>query len=81
MAFNHYARLKAIIETEPKGWYIKRINSSTTATNFKGEKRHFDHYYRLYTVHGEVIKFGKFQQIDRLAQILDCDASDLPIVS
>lgn len=77
MVFNHYAKLCRIIETEPPGWYIVRIDEQTTARNFRGEIRHFDHYYRLYHADGTPIRYGKFQQLDRLATALGCDESEL----
>ncbi|PID29101.1 hypothetical protein CR983_04355 [Candidatus Saccharibacteria bacterium] len=79
MAFNHYAKLKRIIDAQPDGWYIKRIDQPTTATNFRGETRRFDHYYRLYDAAGQPIKYGKFQQIERLASVLDIPVDALPI--
>lgn len=78
--FNHYAKLKRILDTEPEGWYIRRIDEPTTATNFKNEKVRFDHYYRLYSADGAQIKYGKFQQLERLARALDVDATDLPVI-
>ena len=79
--FNHYAKLKRILDTEPEGWYIRRIDEPTTATNFKNENVHFDHYYRLYSVDGAQIKFGKFQQLERLARALGVDAAELPVIN
>ena len=81
MTFNHYAKLKRLIELEPPGWYIKQIDEPTTAQSFRGETRHFDHYYRLYNAAGTPIKYGKFQQLDRLASVLDTPVSDLPVVT
>lgn len=78
--FNHYAKLKRIIDAEPSGWYILRIDEKTTATTFRGETRHFDHYYRLYRADGTQIKYGKFQQLDLLAQALRIDPLDLPLI-
>ncbi len=80
MAFNHYARLKKLIAAESDGWYIVRINQPTTATNFRGDVTHFDHYYRLYSVDNQPIRYGKFQQIERFAQMLGCDVGELPII-
>ncbi len=80
MAFNHYAKLKKIIEAQSDGWFIVRIDQPTTSKTFSGETRHFDHYYRLCTPDGSYIKYGKFQQIDRLASVLDRPAESLPIV-
>lgn len=78
--FNHYAKLKRILDAEPSGWYIVRIDEKTTTTTFSGEKRHYDHYYRLYRADGAQIKYGKFQQLDRLAQALGRDPLDLPLM-
>lgn len=80
MPFNHYAKLKRILEQQTDGWIIRRIDEPTQSKNFKGETVEFDHYYRLYTASGEPIKYGKFQQIDRLAQVLKVPAESLPIV-
>ena len=78
--FNHYAKLKRILDAEPPGWCIRRIDEPTTATNFKGEKTYFDHYYRLYSADSAPIKYGKFQQLPRLAQALQISVEDLPVV-
>lgn len=80
-SFNHYAKLKRILDAELAGWYIVSINEPTTATNFRGEKVHFDHYYRLYHADGTQITYGKFQQLSRLAQALGIEAEDLPVIS
>lgn len=79
--FNHYSKLARLIAIEPEGWYIMLINKPTTATNFRGEKVRFDHYYRLYHAGGTQIKYGKFQQISRLAQALSIAPEDLPILN
>ncbi len=63
MAFNHYAKIKRIL-ADYEGWYIVRIDEPTSAKNFKGETKKFDHYYRVYSKGGEPIKFCKFQQLD-----------------
>lgn len=80
MAFNHYAKIKRILDDQPVGWIIKRIDEPTSAKNFKGETVYFPHYYRLFDRYGEPIKYGKFQQIERLAQILELPVEALPIV-
>lgn len=80
MSFNHYAKIKNILEQRPNAWVIKRINEPTTAKNFKGETVNFTHYYRIYDLKGEPIKYCKFQQIERLAKILDTTVEALPIV-
>lgn len=81
MSFNHYAKIKRILEQQPEGWIIKRIDEPTTATNFKGEKIHFSHYYRVYDNHDRPIKYCKFQQIERLAAILGTPVEALPVIS
>lgn len=70
MPFNHYAKIKRILDDQPRGWFVRRISESTSARNFKGELVEFDHYYRIYSASGEPIKYCKFQQIEKLAQIL-----------
>lgn len=79
MTFNHYAKIKRILQSQPAGWYIVRINEPTTATTFKGEVRRFDHYYRIYSANHEPIPYCKFQQIDRLASILGVAVEELPL--
>lgn len=80
MAFNHYAKIKRILEGVGSGWVVRRINEPTSAKTFKGEVREFDHYYRIYTTDGEPIKYCKFQQIERLASVLGVPVEALPIV-
>ena len=79
MAFNHYEKLRRILAEEPEGWYIVRIDEPTTATSFSGEKRHFDHYYRLYSASDVQIKYGKFQQLERLSRALRLPVDMLPL--
>lgn len=80
MAFNHYAKIKRILDQYPNGWVIRRINEPTSAKNFKGEVVTFPHFYRIYTSTGEPIKYCKFQQIERLASILEVPVEALPVV-
>ena len=80
MAFNHYAKLKRILAEQPDGWYIRRINEPTSSQNFKGETTYFDHYYRLYDVTGQPIKYGKFQQIERFARAMGVPVEALPVI-
>lgn len=80
MSFNHYAKIKRILDKQTDGWVIKRINKPTTAKNFKDETVHFTHYYRIYDVNGEPIKYCKFQQIERLSKILGIPTENLPII-
>jgi len=81
MAFNHYAKIKRILEQQPAGWIIRRIDEPTSAKNFKGEVIEFDHYYRIYSSVDQPIKYCKFQQIGRLAKILEVPVESLPVVS
>ncbi|HWB39435.1 MAG TPA: hypothetical protein VG604_04345 [Candidatus Saccharimonadales bacterium] len=80
MAFNHYAKIKRILDGQPEGWIIRRIDEPTSAQNFKGETVYFDHYYRIYNVAGEPVKYCKFQQIERLARILEVPVEALPVI-
>jgi len=79
MAFNHYSKVKSILEHQPPGWYIKVINTPTTARKFNGEVREYDHYYRIYDYKNEPIKYCKFQQLDRLSKILKIPQQELPV--
>lgn len=79
MSFNHYAKIKRILQDTQKGWYIRQINKPTHAKNFKGETVFFDHYYRIYNTNDEAIKYCKFQYIDKLARILNIPITELPI--
>ncbi|HEY0964932.1 MAG TPA: hypothetical protein VGE13_00450 [Candidatus Saccharimonadales bacterium] len=80
MAFNHYAKIKRILDIQPAGWYIKRIDEPTEAKNFRGETVSYDHYYRIYDRNGEAIKYCKFQKIDKLAGTLGTAVEYLPIL-
>lgn len=80
MAFNHYAKIKRILEQEPNGWIIRRIDVPTRAKNFKGEVIDFTHYYRIYGSNGQPIKYCKFQQIDLLAKTLGLPVEALPVI-
>lgn len=79
MAFNHYAKIKRILQSAEPGWYIRRIDEPTSAKSFKGEVRHFDHYYRIYDVANKPIPFCKFQQLDLFAKTMGVptDAIDI----
>ena len=81
MSFNHYAKIKRILEDQKPGWYIKKINTPTKAQNFKGETITYPHYYRIYTKDHEPIKYCKFQQPQRLADILSVTTDSLPFLS
>ncbi|MEP7204713.1 MAG: hypothetical protein ABI716_00790 [Candidatus Saccharibacteria bacterium] len=80
MAFNHYAKIKQILDQRSDRWVIRRIDQPTSAKNFKRETVRFTHYYRIYGDDGEQIKYCKFQQIERLANILDIPVEYLPII-
>lgn len=81
MPFNHYAKIKRILEQQPAGWIIRRIDEPTKAKNFKGETIEFAHYYRIYDAANQPIKYCKFQQLDRLAKILETPVEDLPLIT
>jgi len=80
MAFNHYAKIKRILDQQPDGWFIKRIDKPTSAKNFKGEVVHFSHYYRVYSAGSQPIKYCKFQQIELLAKTLGLPVESLPVI-
>lgn len=81
MPFNHYAKIKDILLNEqPPNWYIKRINLPTEAKTFSGEVKKYEYYYRIFDHNNESIKYCKFQQLDRLASILQIPVSDLPVI-
>ena len=80
MAFNHYSKIKRILDQQPTGWYIVRINQPTQAKNFSGENVQFDYYYRIYDTNDQPVKYCKFQQIERLASILNTTVESLPVV-
>lgn len=80
MTFNHYAKIKNILQKQPPGWYIKVINEPTTAKKFNGEIRKFERYYRIYDNNNEPIKYCKFQQLDLLAKTLQTPLQDLPVI-
>lgn len=77
MAFNHYAKIKRILQNEPAGWRVVRIDEPTSAQNFKGELIRYDHYYRIYRADGTPIPYCKFQKLDKLATHLDIPAEAL----
>ncbi len=81
MAFNHYAKIKRILENQPPGWYIKRIDKPTSAKNFSGETISYDHYYRIYTQVGDEIKYCKFQKIDKFASVMNISVEELPTIN
>jgi len=81
VSFNHYAKIKRILAEYGTDWVIKRIDSPTSAKNFKGETVSFPYYYRIYDRDGKQIKYCKFQQIERLAAILELPVEALPVIS
>lgn len=81
MTFNHYAKIKRILDQQDENWTIRLILEPTRAKNFKGEVVEFPHYYRIYDRSGQPIKYCKFQQIDLLAKALGREIESLPIVT
>jgi len=80
MAFNHYAKIKSILQHQPTGWYIKVIHMPTTAKTFSGDTKNYEYYYRIYDRNNEPIKYCKFQQLDLLSKILHVPTQDLPVI-
>ena len=80
MAFNHYAKIKRILEAEEPGWFIKRIDSPTKAKNFKGETVEYPHYYRVFRADESQIPFCKFQKIDLFSRTMNIPVEALPII-
>ena len=79
MTFNHYAKIIRIL-SEYDNWYVVRVDEVTRAKNFRGEVVEYGHYYRLYTAANQSIAYGKFQKIDKLAQVLGVSAEELPVI-
>ena len=80
MPFSHYVKIRRILEQQPEGWVIKRIDSPTSAKNFKGELVSFSYYYRIYDCNQKPMKYCKFQQIDLLARTLRLPVEALPVI-
>lgn len=80
MAFNHYAKIKRILDAEAPDWYVLRVNEPTSSRNFKGELRHYDFYYRVCRYDGTPIPYCKFQQLDRFLQTMQRDELEVPII-
>lgn len=80
MPFNHYAKIKRILDQRSDDWIIMRINEPTSAKNFRGDTVKYDYYYRIYSSGGLPIKYCKFQQIERLARILEVPVEALPVI-
>ncbi len=74
--FNHYHKLKRLIAQYPK-YQILKINKPTKTKRFDGEYNYYDYYYRLVNADGTNIKYGKFQQLDKLASVLQVDIGEL----
>ena len=79
MSFNHYAKIKRILDGR-SDWYVVRIDQPTSAKKFSGETVRYDHYYRVYGSDGQPIKYCKFQQLERFATTMGIPAEDVPIV-
>lgn len=79
MAFNHYAKIKRILDPLNGGWVVRRINEPTKAKNFKGETRYFDYYYRVYDLNGQPITYCKFQQLELFAKTMGLAVGDIVI--
>ena len=80
MAFNHYAKIKRILENYDTGWYVVRIKRPTSAKTFKGEVRTFDHYYRVFSAEGVAIPYCKFQQMDKFLSVMGLTEAEFPLI-
>lgn len=80
MAFNHYAKIKRILDQQEAGWIIHKINQPTSAKNFKGETIEYPYYYRIYDKNNMPIPYCKFQKIELLANILKVPVEALPVI-
>ena len=80
MAFNHYAKIKRILDQHRGEWHIVKINEPTSAKKFNGETMHYDYYYRVYDQHNQPIKYCKFQQIDRFAAAMGTPVEDIYVI-
>ena len=78
MSFNHYAKIKRIL-SDYDGWYVLRIDEPTSARTFRGEIRHFEYYYRVYSAEGNPIKYCKFQQLPLFARTMNIPEENIPI--
>lgn len=74
--YNHYVKIKRLTETYPD-YQILLINKPTTTKRFNGELNYYNHYYRLVDSKWNHIKYGKFQQLDKLAKLLDIPIEQL----
>lgn len=80
MAYNHYVKIRSILNNQSNNWYVRLINEPTKAKNFRGEIIEFDHYYRIYNNQDQPIKYCKFQQIDKFLSIMKMKYEDLNII-
>ncbi len=78
MSFNHYAKIKRIL-SEFDEWYVVRIDQPTSAKTFRGETRHFEYYYRVYSADGNPIKYCKFQQLSLFARTMNIPEESIPV--
>jgi hypothetical protein len=78
MAFNHYAKIKRILQGYDS-WHVIRINRPTTAKKFNGEQRTYEHYYRIYDASKKPIPYCKFQQLDLFARTMNIPQEDIVI--
>lgn len=81
MTFNHYAKIKRILDAE-ENWYVVRIDKPTSSKKFNGEEIFFDHYYRVFSATTNApIPYCKFQQIERFARIMQVAIEEIPIIT
>ena len=77
MAFNYYAKLVRIIESNDNYISIRKVNKTAKTKRFNGEYNYYDHYYLLLDKNNEPIKYGKFYDLEKLASYLKIEVSEL----
>ncbi len=75
MAFNYYAKLKRVIN-ELDEYQIVKIDKPAKTKKFNGEYNYYEHYYKICN-NKQYIKYGKFYQLDKLANTLKVDILEL----
>ncbi len=69
MSFNHYHKCAQIYRENP-GCKIVKINRPTKTKRFDGGYNYYEYYYRIVDNDGKKIKYGKFQQLEKLEAYL-----------
>ena len=77
MAFNYYAKLVRIIESNDNYIAIRKVNKSVKTKKFNGKNNYYDHYYLLLDKNNEPIKYGKFYDLEKFANYLKIEVHEL----